>query len=112
MSVYTGPDVPTSVSQALSAAGSAQARAADAAHYAGLASQAGTIPSAQAALDGANAAAADALSYAAVAIAAANNAGQAMNSTAAAVLANTPGTSSSGIGSINSGNFQGGGGGH
>lgn len=113
MSAYSGPDVSTSVSQALSASGSAQGRANDAAYYADLASQATTIPSAQAGLDGANAAAADALNYAAVAIAAANNAGLAMNNTAVAVAANAQAAATpSPIQSINTGSFQGGGGGH
>lgn len=88
MSVYTGPDVPTSVSQALAAAASAANSANLAEQYAVAASKSWNIPQAQGWSDAAQQVATDALNYAAVAIAAANNAGLAMNAQAT-VIANS-----------------------
>jgi hypothetical protein len=85
MSVYTGPDVPTSVSQATAAAAAAQADVVRAAWYANAAATATDIPSAQWASDGAQQCAANVLNYAAVAVAAANNAGLAMQAEALTV---------------------------
>jgi len=84
-SVYTGPDVSTSVSQAQAAWGAAQGCAQVAAQAAAQAAAAASIPSAQGAADQAQEAATNALNYAAVAVAAANNAGLAMQAEALTV---------------------------
>lgn len=87
-SVYNGPDVGTSLSQAQGAAGRAGSDAAVAAQNAAIAASSGSIAACQAASNAAQAAASDALVQAAGAVAAANNAGLAMNAQAT-VIANS-----------------------
>lgn len=88
MSVYTGPDVPTSVAQAIAAAAQASAAAGQAAYHATKAANASDIPTASDGARDGQTAASQALEAAAVAIAAANNAGLAMNAQAT-VIANS-----------------------